>query len=159
MSKTREALFSMLEARGVNWAETMALDLFAGSGSLGLECVSRGAPLACFVDKSREACACISANIAALEMEGHCKLFNMDVSRFLRNRRSETFKLAFIDPPYRQALASTTLSLLSQSQWLERDAFVVAEVERTLKPVAPIGLELCVERNFGQTTLFIWKAL
>lgn len=157
MSKTREALFSMLEARGVNWGDTSALDLFAGSGSLALECVSRGSPLAWLVDNSREACACVRANIDALDMADRCYLFERDVLRFLRGSRKVPFNIVFIDPPYRRNLLSSTLSLLSRENWLEKDALIVAEVEKELKLSSPPSLELLAQKNFGQTTLIIWK--
>lgn len=156
MAKTREALFSMLEAHGLDWPGSSVLDLYAGSGSLALECVSRGAALAWLVDNSREACSCIRANIAALDMGDRCRLFDMDVLRFLRSQTPWPFNLVFIDPPYRRDLATSTLSLLASGRWLARNAYVVCEAEKNLDIDAPEGFTPMTERNFGQTSLHIW---
>lgn len=157
MARTREALFSMLEAHGLLWEGCKVLDLYAGSGSLALECVSRGAALAWLVDNSREACACIRANIEALGMSDKCRLFDMDVLRFLRSQSGEVFNLAFIDPPYRRNLASSTLALLARGHWLAPGAFIACEAEKNLVLDTPEGLSLLTTRNFGQTTLHIWN--
>lgn len=156
MAKTREALFSMLEAHGVDWADCSVLDLYAGSGSLALECVSRGAKLAWLVDNSREACSCIRANIAALDMGDKCRLFDMDVLRFLRSQAPYPFNLVFIDPPYRRNLASATLSLLAGGHWLAEGAHVACEFEKNLTLEVPAGFTPMTERNFGQTNLHVW---
>lgn len=156
MAKTREALFSMLESRGVIWPDCDVLDLYAGSGSLALECVSRGSPLAWLVDSSREACAAIRENIEALGMEGECRLFNMDALRFLRSQTPRAFSIVFIDPPYRRGLAATTLSLLGRG-WLKSGAFIICEAEKSLALEIPSGFEPLAARDFGQTTLHLWN--
>ena len=159
MAKTREALFSMLEAHGLDWVNCTVLDLYAGSGSLALECVSRGAPLAWLVENSRAAASCIQINITELDMGDKCKLFDMDVLRFLRSQTPYPFSLVFIDPPYRRNLASSTLSLLVNYHWLADNAFVVCEVEKNLNMEIPARFTLITERNFGQTSLYIWNFL
>lgn len=156
MAKTREALFSMLESHGIDWADCSALDLYAGSGSLALECISRGAKLAWLVDNSREACSCIKANIDALGMADKCRLFDMDVLRFLRSQAPMPFNIVFIDPPYRRNLASATFALLANRRWLAEGAYVICEFEKDLSLEIPAGLTLMTERNFGQTNLHIW---
>lgn len=157
MGKTREALFSMLEAQGIDWPDCSVLDLYAGCGSLALECVSRGAPLAWLVDNSRDSCSCIQANIAALDMSKNCRLFDMDVLRFLRAQQPYSFNIVFIDPPYRRNLASSTLALLVSHSWLAESAFVICEVEKNLDMEIPAKFALLTERNFGQTSLYIWN--
>lgn len=156
MAKTREALFSMLEARGLVWEENAVLDLYAGSGSLAFECVSRGAPMAWLVDNSREACECERANAEALGMAGKCRIFDMDVQRFLRSQSPTPFSLVFIDPPYRRNLTSATLALLANGSWLGKGAFICCESEKELAIKIPDAFTLTAERNFGQTILRIW---
>lgn len=157
MARTREALFSMLEARGCEWEESAVLDLYAGSGSLAFECLSRGAPMAWLVDNSREACECERANARDLGMAGQCRIIDMDVQRFLRSQSPEPFNLVFIDPPYRRNLASATLALLANGSWLRQGAFICCESEKELLIKVPETFNLAAERNFGQTILRIWN--
>ncbi len=157
MAKTREALFSMLEARGVIWEDSTVLDLYAGSGSLALECVSRGAKMAWLVDNSKDACASIKYNIEALEMNNECRVFDMDVLRFLRSQTPFRFNIVFIDPPYRRNLATATLELLGNGLWLEKNAFIICEAEKNLQMEIPDSFESVTAKDFGQTTLHIWN--
>lgn len=103
--RVKEALFNILqfqiEGRRV-------LDLFAGSGQLGLEALSRGAAEAVFVDASRESLEVVKQNIRSLGMDGKSKTFQMDFSAFLL-RRQEPFDIVFLDPPYRSGLLEKAL--------------------------------------------------
>ena len=84
MGKTREALFSMLTARGIDWHSTRVLDLFAGSGSLAFEAISRGAPHALLVEMAPPAVRCLKANIASLEVQDEARIASEDVLRVLK---------------------------------------------------------------------------
>ena len=161
MGRTREALFSMLEARGADMAKARVLDIFAGSGSLALEALSRGAPEAVLVENAQNALRAIEANVEVLGLTGRARVIREDALRFLR-RRPETvqgapFDLVFLDPPYRKALALPALTALAGAGWLAPGALVTAEVEEGLAPGPVPGLELLAERRFGQTVVHIWK--
>lgn len=163
MGRTREALFSMLEARGAVMAGARVLDLFAGSGSLAFEALSRGASEAWLVENARPSLAAIEANVAALGLEGRVRVFREDVLRFLR-RPAHTlaggpFDLIFLDPPYRKALLQPALTALAAPGWLAPGALVAAEVEEGLEPEPVPGLAPLVLRRFGQTVIHIWQAL
>lgn len=107
--RVKEALFNILqfqiEGRRV-------LDLFAGSGQLGLEALSRGAAHAVFVDASRESVEVVKRNIRTLGMEGKSSVFQMDFSAFLL-RRQEPFDIVFLDPPYRSGCLEKALPMVA----------------------------------------------
>ncbi len=108
--RVKEALFNILqfqiEGRRV-------LDLFAGSGQLGLEALSRGAAEAVFVDESRASMAVVQRNIASLHMESRSKIFQMDFASFLM-RRHTPFDIVFLDPPYRSGMLEKALPLVAE---------------------------------------------
>ncbi len=161
MSKVRESLFSLLESRGVVWAEVRVLDLFSGSGSLAFEAISRGCQHAFFVEQDPKAIACISQNVNEFDISAKCHLMNEDVLKFVGRRCNEKFSMIFIDPPYAKNFLSLTLNKLLKHDWLEEDAFIVAEVEKHLKvnTEAYDGLELELDRQYGQTRIIVWKKL
>ena len=96
--RTREAIFNILESR-INFENIRVLDLFAGSGALGLEALSRGARHATLVEQSSEAVRTIRSNVGTLGFSDQCVIVRDDVFRFIK-RQSDTFDLIFADPPY-----------------------------------------------------------
>lgn len=156
MGRTRESLFSMLEARGFVWENSRILDLFAGGGSLGIECVSRGAARAVFVENSKEAADWLAKNIAALGIGDKCRVARADATRFLRGAPGAAFDLVFIDPPYRRDLARPVLAALARG-WVAPGGYIVAELEPDLEPEDPLDTDKIADRLFGQTRLHIWK--
>lgn len=153
MARAREALFSMLEARGIIWEETRALDLYAGTGSLAYECLSRGASYAVMVDNGREACRCLAANAQELDVSSRCRIVCCDVLKFLRREPPVPSRLVFIDPPYRRDCLSPALAALTSRPWLAPGAFISIEMEREAAAVIPATLEPAAERLLGQTRL------
>lgn len=156
MGRTREALFSMLEARGMEWEGALVLDLFAGSGSLAFECLSRGAKEAWLVENSREAFARIAQNARSLGVENLCRCVRMDVAKFLRQSAGFSFNIVFLDPPYRRGEADKSLRALAAGGFLAPGAFVAAEIEKNARLVVPEALVPETDRLFGQTWLRIW---
>jgi len=156
MGKTREALFSMLTARGIDWHSTRVLDLFAGSGSLAFEAISRGAPHALLVEMAPPAVRCLKANIASLEVQDQARIASEDVLRVLKTPPAEPYSLIFMDPPYRKNLANPAFRLLATRHWLAPGAFVTAEIEKDARLTLPPECTLDAERLFGQTRICIW---
>ena len=163
MAKVRKALFSMLEARGVHWPETAVLDLYAGSGSLAFESLSRGAARAMLVESSREASEIIWDNAAKLGVApGRLHVAAEPVSRFLARPggAGRGYDLVFVDPPYADKVIENTLKLLVKQQWLNDGAFIVAEVEARSRFDADLALAvltLDTDRNYGQTRVLLWQ--
>lgn len=125
--RAKEAIFSMLrfdiEGRDV-------LDLFAGSGQMGLEAVSCGAASACFVDKSKEAVSVINKNIEKTRLGDRCKVFCSDVLDFIRiTRGRRKFDIVFIDPPYALHAVPSILEALISAELLKPTSIVVCESE------------------------------
>ena len=162
MGKVREALFSMLEAKGVNWPEVRVLDLFAGSGSLGFEALSRGAAEVCFVESAPYAAKVIAANAEFLGVERErVSLRQEEAAKALAKRSAKDFQVVFIDPPYQLNVLGATLAALMKNQWVLPGAIVNAEVETRL-PFAPENahpdLEPLADRTYGQTRVILWRA-
>jgi len=157
LGKVREAVFSMLEARGVNWREESVLDLFAGSGSLGLEALSRGARHACFVEKSGKAAACIGRAIKQFGLGvDRARVVKSDALAYLKSEPERVYGVAFVDPPYRKDLAEPALSLLAGGGRLSPEAFVLAEIEADIQAPDIPGLAVVVDKTYGQTRIILW---
>lgn len=157
--KVRESLFSMLESLGVDWGETRVADIFAGSGSLGIEGLSRGAQSAVFVEKAVQAAALIRSNLEALGVDRRrCGVVKADALRWLVGGRGP-FELVFIDPPYGKELLLPTLGLLLENGALAQGGIVCVEVEAGLRFEDPPRPELFLLRDklYGQTRICIWR--
>lgn len=125
--RAKEAVFSMLQ---FELAGRSVLDLFAGSGQMGLEAISRGASMAVLVDASPKAVDIIKKNVQKTHFEEECTVLCADYADVLRTRRTgmpERFGLVVLDPPYAKRLVCPALRLLLQGDWLEDGAFVVCE--------------------------------
>jgi len=125
------------------------LDLFAGSGAVGLEAASRGAEAVLLVENDPAAVATIRKNIEHLGETGRVRLLVADASRLGPAR--EPFDLVFLDPPWRSGLAGPTLEALRAGGWLAREGRVVVELAADEPFVPPEGLELEQERRYGRT--------
>ena len=160
MSKVRAAIFSMLEARGVLWQNARVLDLFAGSGSLGFEALSRGAPFACFVEADRKAAALIGKNAETFGLENErYRVYAAEAGRFLATRDMDPFDVIFIDPPYRGNFLSASVTAVLRKDWLRQGGVINAEVERgiDLDPETAFPpLECAADRIYGQTRVILW---
>lgn len=151
--RVREALFSRLAHQGF-LDETRVLDLYAGSGALGLEAVSRGAAQAVLVESARPALAACRENIAAAQLTAQMQLQAMSVAAFLAgDPPAEGFDLVLCDPPY-AAEVDDVLVQLARPGWLAGDAMVVLERDRRAPvPEWPGGWEVLEPRSYGETTI------
>ena len=160
MAKVRESLFSILAHR-LDWAGLRVLDLFAGSGSLAFEALSRGAEVAYMVELDQRACRCIRSNIENLGLTGKARLVQESVPMLLRRVKGADrnvagpFDLVFLDPPYRKNFTQSSLDALVACGWLAKGAHLAVEVEEGLKLTLPDPLETVTTRDFGQTTLLL----
>lgn len=161
--KVRGAIFSMLEARGVYWQGLRVLDLFAGSGSLTIEAISRGACYGLFIEMNRKAAACIDGNLKTLGIgRGRAKVIPKDLFKVLGKSPDKPFDLVFIDPPYGKDLLVPAIEKALSNGWIAPDAFVLAEVESGLE-LDPENLsrrlEVVTDRLYGQTRIVVWKKM
>ncbi|AWN43962.1 16S rRNA (guanine(966)-N(2))-methyltransferase RsmD [Methylobacterium durans] len=154
--RLREALFNVLAhayADAVSGARV--LDLFAGTGALGFEALSRGASYALLVDEGAEARALIRQNIEALGLEGATRLFRRDATRLGPAGTSGRFALAFCDPPYGRDLAPAALSSAAEGGWLEPGALAVIEEAADAALTLPPAFKCLERRVYGDTAVMI----
>ena len=151
--KVREAIFSILGP-----ADGAALDLFAGSGALGLEAVSRGASRAVFVEKGRPALDALRRNLRDLGVADRAEIVAGDVVAYLGRPGIGRFRWVFIDPPYRTDLAVRALVALPAAA-LDEDAVVVVEHDRRNSPADQHGSLLRTDlRRYGDTCISLYRA-
>lgn len=127
------------------------LDLFAGSGSLGLEALSRGARSVCFVDVSRAAQMAIQDNLRNLE-PSDVRIIKQDAFEFLR-KNGEIFGWIFCDPPYERVDYARLLKALTDSAALGPDSLLILESDRYHSLIVPAELDLIDQRKFGDTLI------
>jgi 16S rRNA (guanine966-N2)-methyltransferase len=154
--RTKEALFSSLGTDPVD--EAVVLDLYAGSGALGIEALSRGASHARFVDRDRRAAAAIRTNLETTGLADRAEVTTMAVAAFVREPPADApFDLAFLDPPYDQAADETSrvLGALSAPGWLVDGATVVLECREEQRPGLPAGWRVGRDRAYGDTLLLV----
>jgi len=152
--RLRESLFNILAHRyGDPVRDARVLDLFAGTGALGLEAMSRGAAFALFIDDGAEARALIRGNVEALGLGGTTRIFRRDATRLGPAHPVEPFTLAFLDPPYRLGLAEKSLVSLRDGGWLAAGALVVVEEATTANFAVPAGYEDAEHRRYDDTEL------
>jgi 16S rRNA (guanine966-N2)-methyltransferase len=156
--RLREALFNILvHAYDDPITDARVLDLFAGTGALGLEALSRGAAFALFVDDGAEARALLRENVAALGLGGVTRVFRRDAAKLGAAHPVEPFALAFLDPPYGQGLAEKALAAARTGGWLTGDALVVVEEAAKAGFAAPEGFDELERRNYDDTSLIVLR--
>jgi 16S rRNA (guanine(966)-N(2))-methyltransferase RsmD len=152
----REALFAILgDVEGLP-----VLDLFAGSGALGLEALSRGAASATFVEEARAAVLALAANIETLGVKSETSLISAEVRAALKRMAKEEarFGLVFLDPPYAAQETAETVGALAASGVLLEGAWIVLEhAARTTPPPAPPACTLRFTRTYGDTALTFYR--
>jgi 16S rRNA (guanine966-N2)-methyltransferase len=154
--RVREALFSALEARGAVGGSRV-LDLYAGSGALGLEAASRGAASVVLVESARAAVQAARRNVAELALTGVSVVLS-SVERYLATRPVAPLDLVLLDPPYplREPELAAVLAPLAGPDWLRAGAVVVVERStRSPEPTWPQGLARSSVRRYGETTVWI----
>jgi len=150
--RTREMIFNILlhnPAFGPGILRDKAvLDVFAGTGALGLEAFSRGAKSVTFMENDRETLVVLYANVKIFELP-RSSVLEQDVRHLRKPPAIEPFDLVFLDPPYRQELVLSTLTQLFDQGWLAKDAVVVIEMAKNESLEWPSYLSLVMERTSG----------
>ncbi len=155
--RVRESLFNIL-AHGVpdfDLEGARVIDLFAGTGALGIEAVSRGAGFCLFVETGAEARALIRRNVEAFGLTGVTKIFRRDATDLGPAAQMGQFGLAFLDPPYGQGLGEKALASLATGGWLVPGAVVVLEERAGTAVALPAAFTAIDRRTYGDTTLII----
>jgi 16S rRNA (guanine966-N2)-methyltransferase len=156
--RLREALFNILvHAYGDPITGARVLDLFAGTGALGLEALSRGAAFALFIDDGAEARALLRENVAALGLGGVTRIFRRDACKFGMAHPLAPFSLAFLDPPYGRGLAEAALASARAGGWLAPAALIVVEEAADAAFAAPEGFDELERRRYDDSALIVLR--
>jgi len=151
--RVREALFSMLASRLGSFEDLRIADLFAGSGALGFEALSRGAAEAVFVETDSRAQAAIKANAAKLSLTGKVRVLGGSALALPRN---DPFDLILADPPYVDGSGSAVVKAVMDAGWLAPGGWLSVETERR-DAVDPGDLSLEVDRQFGKAKITLLR--
>jgi len=159
--KVRQAIFNLLEHHQFGFSfrleDARAIDLFAGTGAMGLEALSRGARYCLFIDDSPQSRALIRQNMESLGLTGASKIWRRDAAGLGALDTLSPFELAFLDPPYRRNLMEPALAGLRDGRWLTTPALVVAETQKNENLPPMEGYELLDRRSYGDTSVVILK--
>jgi 16S rRNA (guanine966-N2)-methyltransferase len=157
--RLRESIFDILvHGLGVELEGARVIDLFAGTGALGVEALSRGAAFAMFVDDGAEARALIRANVETLGLGGVTRIFRADATRLGKAPAGPRFQLAFLDPPYGLDRAGPALAALAKGGWLDDGAICVIEESAKAAVALPPGFKLIERRAYGETAIAFAQA-
>jgi 16S rRNA (guanine966-N2)-methyltransferase len=152
--RLRETIFNILAHSYDDAIEgARVLDLFAGTGAMGLEALSRGAAFALFVDDGAQARGLIRENVETLGLGGATRLFRRDATRMGEAAPNPPFSLVFCDPPYGKDLAPKALASCARGGWLVPDALVVVEEAQGVEIALPEGFAEIERRDYGETKL------
>ena len=152
--RARESLFNVLAHQYAdNLKGARVLDLFAGTGALGLEAISRGASYALFVEESVEGRGLLRDNIETLGQTGRTRIFRRDATRLGPAAASGQFSLIFADPPYNKGLGEKALISAAEGNWLVPDALCIVEESVGASFIVPPQFEREAERQYGETIL------
>jgi len=154
--RTRESLFNIL-SNSIDFENTRTLDLFAGTGALGLEALSRGSTYCVFMEKSSTAQASIRKNIETFGLEAITQILKRDATRAGKCAPLARFNLVFADPPYAKGMGERAARSLIEGDWLEDDALFVLEEGTTSFPQQLSGFQLNDKRQYGETTIGLFS--
>lgn len=150
--RVKESMFNIVQ----DWVyDSQVLDLFAGSGALGIEALSRGASQAVFCDNSLDSIKIIKSNIEKARVVDRSQIVSGDFKRCLRDMeaKNQSFDMIFVDPPYYEGLFEEVLDIIRSCKILKKDGIVIVEHDAK-KPIGQVeGLEVYKEKKYGITML------
>lgn len=159
-ARVRASIFSRLASR-LNFSEARVLDIFAGSGSLGLEALSRGAVAAVFIDSSRVATAAIMRNLRELGFADRARVLQLDFRQALADlaARHESFEIVFVDAPYARDASAEVLAVLTQLGLIAVGGYVVVRQYHRAPALDVAGLECASEATLGDHRIALYRRL
>ncbi|WMT87817.1 16S rRNA (guanine(966)-N(2))-methyltransferase RsmD [Pelagibacterium sp. 26DY04] len=152
--RVREAVFSIIGSRiGPNLDGLYVLDLFAGTGAMGLEAISRGAAHCVFVDTGIEARGLIRGHIESFGLGGQTKLLKRDAADLGPIERLRPADLVFCDPPYGKNLGEKAIASALAGGWVAAEALILIEEDKDVAIEAPVGTQIVDRRDYGGTAI------
>ncbi len=156
--RIRESLFNIMEhSYGDDLEQARVLDLFAGTGALGLEALSRGAQSTVFIENSIEGRGLLRQNIEAFSLQGKTKVYRRDATRLGEMEKVGPFNLVFADPPYGHGFGEKAAASALDGGWLAENALFVLEEERASAPSRIDGFEQLDSRSYAGTTIGFFR--
>lgn len=154
--RVKESMFNIISSQVY---DSIVLDLFSGSGALGIESISRGAKEAYFCDKSKESIRVLKSNIEKTRFNEKSHIMNQDYKSALKKLSSKklTFDLIFVDPPYYEGLFEDVLKLIDENGVLDEDGIIVVEHDADIKMEDVGKLHIYKEKKYGITMLTFYS--
>ncbi|MCH3964027.1 MAG: 16S rRNA (guanine(966)-N(2))-methyltransferase RsmD [Clostridium sp.] len=157
LDRVKEAMFSIIQNK---IRDSIVLDVFAGTGSLGLEAVSRESKFCYLVDKSRETFSFLKQNVENLQFGEKCRCMNMDSYEALKELADKNIKfdIIFIDPPYRKDMIPKAIEIIDESSMLMEDGIIMTKIDSSEEIYnGSKSIVLDQHRKYGKTTVCIYK--
>ena len=154
LDRVKESLFNIISDKIY---DSYVLDLFSGSGAIGLEFASRGAKKVILCDASKNAIEIIKKNIKKTHLENAVELYNLDFKKMIKTIENNKFDIIYLDPPYKTDYIMESISLVKNNQILSEDGIIIAETdepEKIKKQLEEINVEIIDQRKYGRANLF-----
>ena len=151
--RVKENIFNLIQYEILN---KRVLDLFAGSGAMGIEALSRGAKYCVFSDNSSESVSAVKANVKKTRMEDKCGIYKDDFESVI-SRETDKFDLVFLDPPYHKGYVSKAIEKLISRKLLSENALIVAETDGDEEPGEFKELEIRTVRKYGRVKITVYQ--
>lgn len=153
LDRVKESLFNIIQR---DIPESIFLDLFSGSGAIGLEAVSRGAKKAILCDKSKEAISIIKKNIEKTHLENQIELYQLPFEKLLNDKIEEKIDIIYIDPPYKTDFVYNAIKIILDKNLINENSIVIIETdeeERIIKQIEKLNIEIVNQRKYGRAHL------
>ena len=157
LDRVKESLFNIIQTR---IPDSVFLDLFSGSGAIGLEAASRGAKKVILCDKSKEAIQIIKKNIEKTHLENQIQCYQLSYEKLLENKINEKLDIIYIDPPYKTNLIYESLKTILSKELVKEDSYIVVETdeeERIIGEIEKLELDIVDQRKYGRAHLIFLK--
>ena len=157
LDRVKESIFNIIQNE---IEDATVLDLFAGSGAIGLECLSRGAKKAVLCDKSKEAIQIIKRNIEKTHMEEKAQIINADYENCLEKLKNEQFDIIYIDPPYVTKYILKSIEKIIAQGNLKKEGIMILETDdeqRILREIESEEVRIVDKRKYGRATIIFLK--
>lgn len=157
LDRVKESLFNIIQNEII---DSNFLDVFSGSGAIGLEAASRGAKKVILCDKSKDAINIISKNIEKTHLKEKVELYNLDYETLLKNKVKEKMNIIYIDPPYNSDFAIKSVEYIISQKIADENSTIIIETdneEKVLNELKKIDIEIIDKRRYGRATLIFIK--
>ncbi len=158
LDRVKESIFNIIQTEIV---ESTILDLFSGSGAIGLEMLSRGAQKAVLCDNSKKAIEIIKKNVEKTHMQNKVEIYNLDFEKCLEKLKKQKFDIIYIDPPYATNYIEKSLKKIIELELVTKETNIIIETDdekRILKEIENIKVEIKDKRQYGRATIIFLKA-